>query len=248
MAVVVTDSERRYDGRRLDRAVQGFTGMQIIVADDHNLVREGLKPFLHELGDDVDILDANSLDQAVAQAEKAQDLKLVLLDLRMPGMNGLAGIENFHRRFPAIPVVVLTGHINRDDVMTAVRFGASGYIPKTISGTSLVNALRLVLSGEKYLPTFMLTDEPEEPTVSETSRPIPGKPTPLDTLSPREREILGLLIEGRTNKDIARRLDLQEITIKIHLRNVYRKIGAVNRAQAVRIAMSAGWTMPAGSA
>lgn len=219
--------------------------MQIIVADDHNLVREGLKPFLHELGDDVHVLDAASLDEAMAKAETAESLVLVLLDLRMPGMNGLSGIEVFHRRFPTVPAVVLTGHINRDDVMAAVRIGASGYIPKTISGTSLVNALRLVLSGEKYLPAFMLTDEPEEPTFSETPRNVPGKPTPLDTLSPREREILSLLIEGRTNKDIARKLDLQEITIKIHLRNVYRKIGAVNRAQAVRIAMTAGWTVPA---
>jgi DNA-binding NarL/FixJ family response regulator len=219
--------------------------MQIIVADDHNLVREGLKPFLHELGNNVQVLDAASLDEAMDRAANAEDLVLVLLDLRMPGMNGLGGIETFHRRFPTIPVVVLTGHINRDDVMAAVRTGASGYIPKTISGTALINALRLVLSGEKYLPAFMLTDEPEEPTVADSNRPIPGKPTPLDTLSPREREILSLLIEGRTNKDIARRLDLQEITIKIHLRNVYRKIGAVNRAQAVRIAMSAGWTVPA---
>ena len=219
--------------------------MQIIVADDHNLVREGLKPFLHELGDDVQVLDAGSLDEAIARAESAESLRLVLLDLRMPGMNGLAGIEVFHRRFPTVPVVILTGHINRDDVMAAVRIGASGYIPKTISGISLTNALRLVLSGEKFLPAFMLTDEPEEPTVADAPRVASGKPTPLDTLSPREREILAQLIEGRTNKDIARRLDLQEITIKIHLRNVYRKIGAVNRAQAVRIAMSAGWTVPA---
>lgn len=219
------------------------TEMQIIVADDHNLVREGLKPFLHELAQDVQVLDAGSLDEALAKADQASNLSLVLLDLRMPGMNGLAGIQTFHQRHPGVPVVVLTGHINRDDVMTAVRFGASGYIPKTISGASLINALRLVLSGEKYLPTFMLTDEAEEPTVSKPTAPVPGKPTPLDTLSPREREILSLLIEGRTNKDIARKLDLQEITIKIHLRNVYRKIGAVNRAQAVRIAMSAGWTV-----
>mgnify|MGYP001806647366 CR=1 FL=1 len=219
--------------------------MQIIVADDHNLVREGLKPFLRELGDDVQILDAASLDEALVQASSAQSLSLVLLDLRMPGMNGLGGIEVFHNRFPTVPVVILTGHINRDDVMAAVRCGASGYIPKTISGQSLINALRLVLSGEKYLPAFMLGNEPEEATFSELKPGGPAKPTPLDTLSPREREILSLLIEGRTNKDIARCLDLQEITIKIHLRNVYRKIGAVNRAQAVRIAMSSGWVVPA---
>lgn len=213
--------------------------MRILVADDHNLVREGLRPFLQELGEDVEISEAATLDEALDQAA-AGPLGLALLDLKMPGMDGLRGMEAFHARFAAVPTVILTGHINRDDVMAAVRAGASGYIPKTISGTALVNALRLVLSGEKYLPSFMLTDTAEEPTVVSGA---PSKPTPLDTLSPREREILGLLIEGRTNKDIARRLDLQEITIKIHLRNVYRKIGAVNRAQAVRIALSSGWNL-----
>lgn len=217
--------------------------MQILVADDHNLVREGLRPFLHELGDSVDIVEAATLDEALERAEQAPELELVLLDLKMPGMDGLRGMETFHTRFPQVPAVILTGHINRDDVMAAVKAGASGYIPKTISGSSLINALRLVLSGEKYLPSFMLSDTAEEPALGDTRRPGTGKPGPLDTLSPREREILSLLIEGRTNKDIARRLDLQEITIKIHLRNVYRKIGAVNRAQAVRIAMTAGWGM-----
>ncbi len=216
--------------------------MQIIVADDHNLVREGLRPFLQELGDGVDILDAASLAEAITHAETAESLALVLLDLRMPGMDGLRGVETFHERFPRVPAVILTGHINREDVMAAVRAGASGYIPKTISGTALVNALRLVLSGEKYLPAFMLTETTEEPAMA-NGFGANGKPTPLDTLSPREREILGLLIEGRTNKDIARCLNLQEITIKIHLRNVYRKIGAVNRAQAVRIALSSGWNL-----
>ncbi len=220
--------------------------MHILVADDHNLVREGLKPFLNELGDDVGISDAASLDEAMSTAAGIEDLSLVLLDLKMPGMDGLRGVESFKNRFPDVPVVILTGHINRDDVMSAVRAGASGYIPKTISGAALVNALRLVLAGEKYLPSFMLTETAEEPTVTAGGRGG-GGPSPLDTLSPREREILSLLIEGRTNKDIARRLDLQEITIKIHLRNVYRKIGAVNRAQAVRIAMTAGWdATPAG--
>lgn len=221
----------------------GLGKMQIIVADDHNLVREGLRPFLQELGDQIDILDAASLAEAISHAEKAESLGLVLLDLRMPGMDGLRGVETFHERFPEVPAVILTGHINREDVMAAVRAGASGYIPKTISGTALINALRLVLSGEKYLPAFMLTETAEEPAIASGGFGTNGKPTPLDSLSPREREILGLLIEGRTNKDIARCLDLQEITIKIHLRNVYRKIGAVNRAQAVRIALSSGWNL-----
>ena len=207
--------------------------MKILVADDHALVRDGLKPFLCELDPDTSILDAANLDEAVRIAKASAKLALILLDLKMPGMDGARGIEILHRIHPGVPVVILSGHVERQDVLAAVRAGASGYIPKTVSGPALVNALRLVLSGESYLPSSILLDSGVAPPPADVS--------PLSTLSPREQEILGFLIEGQTNKEIARRLDLQEITIKIHLRNAYRKIGAVNRAQAVRIAMSAGW-------
>ncbi len=209
--------------------------MHILVADDHNLVRDGLKPFLTELDPNAVILDASNFDDALTQAKAADGLGLVLLDLRMPGMNGLQGVETMRKARPGVPVVILSGHVEREEVLAAVRAGASGYIPKTISGTALINALRLVLAGESYLPPSILMDN----TPSESKPPA----SPLSTLSAREREILGYLIEGQTNKEIARRLDLQEITIKIHLRNVYRKIGAVNRAQAVRIALSSGWVL-----
>jgi len=209
--------------------------MHILVADDHNLVRDGLKPFLYELDPDAVILDAANFDDALVAAKAADELGLVLLDLKMPGMNGLQGVEQMRRAKPNVPVVILSGHVEREEVLAAVRAGASGYIPKTISGQALVNALRLVLAGESYLPPSILLDS-GAPAVKPPA-------SPLSTLSVREREILGYLIEGQTNKEIARRLDLQEITIKIHLRNVYRKIGAINRAQAVRIAMSAGWVV-----
>jgi DNA-binding NarL/FixJ family response regulator len=209
--------------------------MHILVADDHNLVRDGLKPFLYELDPDAVILDAANFDDALIAAKAADELHLVLLDLKMPGMNGLQGVELMRRAKPNAPVVILSGHVEREEVLAAVRAGASGYIPKTISGQALINALRLVLAGESYLPPSILLDN-GAPAVKPPA-------SPLSTLSVREREILGYLIEGQTNKEIARRLDLQEITIKIHLRNVYRKIGAINRAQAVRIAMSAGWVV-----
>lgn len=211
--------------------------MHILVADDHNLVRDGLKPFLHELDPDAVIHDAANFDEALALAKSNEAMGLILLDLRMPGMTGLQGVEVIRKVRPGVPVVILSGHVERDEVLAAVRAGASGYIPKTISGTALINALRLVLAGESYLPPSILLDG------NNPERKAP--PSPLSTLSAREREILGYLIEGQTNKEIARRLDLQEITIKIHLRNVYRKIGAVNRAQAVRIALSSGWVLPA---
>lgn len=225
--------------------------MKILVADDHKLVRDGLKPFLQELAPDVEVLDAANMDEALATASAVPDLGLVLLDLMMPGMDGLKGLEALRAKCPGVPVVIVSGFSSRDHVVAAVQAGAAGFIPKTVSGTAMVNALRLVLSGEKYLPSSTFFDDPANPTMMMPPNmgrsTTGGVPAPFDKLSRREAEILALLVEGRTNKEIALCLDLQEITIKVHLRNVYRKIGAANRAQAVRIAMSSGW-VPAGAA
>ncbi|HLO77492.1 MAG TPA: response regulator transcription factor [Magnetospirillum sp.] len=222
--------------------------MKILVADDHKLVRDGLKPFLQELATDVEVLDAANIDEALIAVTAAQDLGLVLLDLMMPGMDGLKGLEALRAKCPTVPIVIVSGFSSRDHVVAAVQAGAAGFIPKTVSGTAMVNALRLVLSGEKYLPSSTFFDDPGHQMSIPTATAKPtGVPHPFDKLSRREAEILALLVEGRTNKEIALCLDLQEITIKVHLRNVYRKIGAANRAQAVRIAMSSGW-VPAGAA
>ncbi|MGE5476531.1 MAG: response regulator [Bacteroidales bacterium] len=223
--------------------------MKILVADDHKLVRDGLKPFLQELAPDVEVLDAANMEEALnAAAANAADLGLVLLDLMMPGMDGLRGLEAVRTKCPNVPVVIVSGFSSRDHVVAAVQAGAAGFIPKTVSGTAMVNALRLVLSGEKYLPSSTFFDDPSnQMSMPSTAAKPAGVPPPFDKLSRREAEILALLVEGRTNKEIALCLELQEITIKVHLRNVYRKIGAANRAQAVRIAMSSGW-VPAGVA
>ncbi|HTH15039.1 MAG TPA: response regulator transcription factor [Magnetospirillum sp.] len=223
--------------------------MKILVADDHKLVRDGLKPFLQELAPDVNILDAANIDEALAASAANNDIGLVLLDLMMPGMDGLKGLEALRAKCPDTPVVIVSGFSSRDHVVAAVQAGAAGFIPKTVSGTAMVNALRLVLSGEKYLPSSTFFDDPSNQMTMPMAAPAKpaGVPPPFDKLSRREAEILALLVEGRTNKEIAICLDLQEITIKVHLRNVYRKIGAANRAQAVRIAMSSGW-VPAGAA
>ena len=214
--------------------------MQIVVADDHKLVRDGLKPFLAELAPNVEILDAATIGEAMAAVAGATNLGLILLDLMMPGMNGLEGLSKLKSSCPDIPVVIVSGFSSRDHVAAAVQAGASGFIPKTVSGMAMVNALRLVLSGETYLPSSTFFDDGQTQPLAPVIRPQ-GTPAPFDKLSRREAEILALLVEGRTNKEIAIALELQEITIKVHLRNVYRKIGAANRAQAVRIAMSSGW-------
>lgn len=219
--------------------------MRILFADDHTLVREGIRPFLCELDADVEIVEADDLSQAKARAVDAGELDLILLDLKMPGMNGFTGVREFAESYPGVPIVILSGHYNRKDVIAALDHGVSGYIPKNIGGMAMVNALRLVLAGEKYLPSEAFSDSAtnEDASILDSPKPAPTQePDPkFKTLTPREAEILTLLVDGLTNKQIARELDLQEITVKIHVRNIYRKIGAQNRAQAVKATLQSGW-------
>lgn len=216
--------------------------MQILLADDHRLVREGVTFFLERLESDVHVVEAETFDEALSQASEADDLQLIILDLAMPGMNGLTGLEVMRSRFPEVPVVILSGTYHRSEVMNALDRGAHGYIPKTLSGKAMINALKLVVSGEKYIPSIIFSDAQAG---SADSRGLVGGTfsgdSPLQRLTPRERDVLALLSKGHANKEIARQLGLKEVTVKVHLKGVFRKLGAANRTQAVKIAMQLGW-------
>jgi DNA-binding NarL/FixJ family response regulator len=212
--------------------------MRLLLADDHTLVRQGLMPFFKALDPDVTVIEASCFDTALEAARTQGPMDLILLDLRMPGMHGTRGIDTMIAAFPKTPVVILSGSIESSDVVGAIDHGAAGYLPKTLSSTAMINALRLVLSGERYFPSFAFN----------APRPIVPAPAaqfadgnPLAALEDRERTILGMVVNGSTNKEIARALDLQEVTIKVQTRNIYRKLNAANRSQAVRIAMENGW-------
>lgn len=219
--------------------------MRIILADDHSLIRDSLRQFLVLLAENVDIAEAASLPELLAHAAaKAPDL--ILMDLQMPGMNGPRSIADVRQLHSAIPIVVISGYTEPNIIRAVMQYGANGYVPKTSRGKSLVTALKLVLAGETYLPPSLLEEVKNAPAAqpsgeAHTDRqtgPVSGG---FSKLSPREAETLRLLIEGKTNKEIARVLNLQEVTVKVHLRNVYRKIKASNRTDAVRIAMQQGW-------
>ena len=216
--------------------------MEILFADDHGLVREGIRPFLETLDSEVNVLEAANLQEAIRLASESDSLDLAILDLHMPGMDGLEGIRKLAAECPDVPIVILSGDVGKREVLKAIEYGASGYLPKTLSGKSLLSALRLVLTGETYVPAsvFVNDDEMREGPTTPLRQSVPPD-NPLSKLSKREWEVLGHLINGKTNKEIGRELDLQEITIKIHVRNAYRKMGATNRADAVRIALKNGW-------
>ncbi len=207
--------------------------MRLLIADDHDLVRDGLRLLLEKLESDVTVLESEDFPGALELAERNQDLDLVILDLNMPGMNGLAGVESFRSKFPDVPTLVISGHYLRRDALEALQRGAAGFMPKNMPSKAMLNAFRLVLSGEKFIPSEILSDD----RLNSNATPAP----PSRPLTAREQDVLAGLLEGHTNKQIGRGLGIEEITVKIYLSRVYRKLGAKKRAQAVRIALESGW-------
>lgn len=205
--------------------------MRIIIADDHVMLREGLRPFVERIAPGIVVQEAGSFTEALAQIEADPAVDLLVLDIKMPGMNGFHGLSTIKTRFPHIRCVILSAVADREHVLEAIRLGADGFIPKHLSGTAMVSALQLVLSGERFIPS-MLMDPAATPAAGGGER---ASGDLLGRLTPRERDILHLLREGLPNKVIAARLDVSEVTVKSHLGNMFRKLGVQNRLQAMRL-------------
>lgn len=212
--------------------------MRILLADDHDLLRDTLEVFLQRLDPKVQVVHARSFPDALEQAARSPALDLILLDLRMPGMNGLAGLEVMRQRYPAVPVVLMSGEVNRDTVFSALSAGAAGFIPKVMGGKAMLNALQLVLSGERYVPDVVLSSG--QPWEDEDAGRA-GSSNPLGKLSRRERDVMSLLTKGHSNKEIAKELQIEAVTVALHLSSIYRKLAVTNRTQAVKVAMQHGW-------
>lgn len=200
--------------------------MKAILADDHALFRDGFALLLkQQLEPNVTVLEAASLFEALQQAEQNADADLVLLDVSMPGMEGVESVQDMLNRFPGIPVVILSATESRPLVEALLEIGVAGFIPKSSSSQVMISALRLVLSGGIYIPPQLLG-----------SGDIVQDGSALSRLTERQREVLHLLAEGKTNKQISRELDLSEGTVKVHLNSVYRVLGVANRTEAALLA------------
>ena len=202
--------------------------MRVLLADDHDLVLDTLSSFLGAEGD-FDVETAGALDEALEKISNNEVYDLVLLDYSMPGMNGLEGLDKAMSASFGKPVAVMSGTANKDIAQQAIDAGAIGFLPKTIAAKSLVNAIRFMAMGETYVPHDFMNAEEEEADI------------PLArNLTERELQVLGGLCQGWSNKEIARDLDLQEVTIKLHVKTLCRKIEAKNRTHAAMIAKEAG--------
>ncbi len=210
--------------------------MKILLADDHRLIRENLGEFLVQLEPHVQVLEAGDFQEAYDLAAADPEIDLAILDLVMPGMNGLEGLAKLRKIIPGVPIVIMSGVASRAQAVRVLNQGAAGFIPKTIGGQAMLSALRLVLAGEKYLPEMVLgvsQDEAYEPGPAGAN------------LTKREREVLAHLADGASNKSIARQLKIREVTVKVHLQSVYKKLGVNNRTQAATAAVQRNLVTPA---
>ncbi len=234
--------------------------MRILIADDHELFRDGLRLVLSNLGPDVTVVEAGTYDETLTLLRSGgQDgtdaIGVVLLDLVMPGMRWAEGLAALKTTAPEVPVVILSASQDRRLVLETVRLGASGFIPKTSSSKVMLSALQLVLSGGIYLPPSLIaTDDPggnDDPaTLLAAAHAVPpndAPPADAPLLTPRQREVLALLGQGKSNKEIARLLDLSEGTVKLHVTAILKSLNVSNRTGAVVAASRLGLTSLSGA-
>lgn len=209
--------------------------MKILVSDDHALVRQGLNAILLHLEPGACLLEAEDAQGVMQQVEAEDDLDMILLDLFMPGANGFELLQRVCNRRPDTPVVVLSASNDPTHMRNSLDCGAAGYIPKSASPRVMLSALQLVMAGGIYVPPDMLK-KPETDSggqMADFSVAVTNYPSGL---TERQKEVLILLGEGKSNKEIARDLDLSENTVKIHVRDVLKVLGVNNRTKAAMLA------------
>jgi DNA-binding NarL/FixJ family response regulator len=207
-----------------------------LLADDHPLFREGLKPVLAKLGQEVDLVEAMDYPSAFEAMHREEGhnegIDLALLDLYMPGMNGLEGIFRFRAAFPDIPVVVMSASEQVEDIQKLLASGALGYLTKASPSEVILGALRLVLAGGVYVPPSILNHNGGQPLLTHPSR--------YPALTSRQVDVLRELAKGLSNKQIAESLEVTEGTVKIHLAAIFRILKVSNRTEAVLVAQEMG--------
>ena len=212
-----------------------MTQLKILVVDDHALVREGLCQVLKGLDESVEVLQAPHCERAFELADLHPDLDLVLLDYDLPRVNGLDALKVFGQTHPELPVLMLSGMTNPQMVRKALAGGAAGFLSKNGHSAELLAAVRLVLAGEVYVPLDLLA-------------PGASQAKATTQFTPRQAEVLALLMDGRCNKEISDALALTDDTVKNHVTALLRAFDVKNRTQLVLAAGRQGYTASASSA
>ncbi len=199
---------------------------RIVIVDDHPLFRGALNQALSSAIEGVQILEAGSLEELSETLDKNRDVDLVLLDLTMPGVQGLSGLLFLRAQSPEIPVVVVSASEDPIIIRRALEFGASGYVPKSLPVEKIREAVRQILDGGVWSPPDIPLDGAADPEARDLA-------TRLTTLTPQQVRVLMMLGEGLLNKQIAYKLNVSEATIKAHVSAILQKLGVDSRTQAV---------------
>jgi NarL family two-component system response regulator LiaR len=210
--------------------------IRIVLVDDHAVVREGLRAFL-ELQDDFEVVgEAEDGQAAVREAESLRP-DVILMDLVMPGLDGVGAMQALRESLPEARVIVLTSFADDDRLLPAIQAGAAGYLLKDAQPAELARAVRAAHAGEALL------DPSVAARLVDAIAQAPGS-DPAERLTPREREVLELIAQGRPNKLIARELEISEKTVKAHVGRVLEKLGVSDRTQAALYAVRTGLVPP----
>lgn len=211
--------------------------MKLILADDHTLFRNGLALLLKAHRADCEIWEGDGLEAALAEAQSHPDANVALLDLHMPGMEGVQGIRRFVELNPALPLIILTGADDPQQIQEVLTAGASGFIPKSSTPAVMLSAIQLVLSGGTYIP-------PQALSAASTTAPSRAGSNVREhaqtQLTERQMQVLRLLAAGKPNKAICRELEIEEGTVKAHIATIFRVLDVVNRTQAATVARETG--------
>ena len=214
--------------------------MNVLLVDDHALFREGLSLLLSKLSPGIVIHESESVEAAVETC-KGTNFRMALLDLGLTATSGLDSLESFRTQVTDVPVVVLSGDQDPELIKASIARGAVGFVPKSYTSDMMIAALQFILAGGIYLPACVL--EVDGNAVERPSAAAPDAPNMYARLSPRQQEVARYLLQGLSNKTIARRLNISEGTIKAHVSSIFRVIGARNRVEAVMIAAKGGFSV-----
>ena len=206
-----------------------------LVADDDEFFRMAISSILLDRLGVAEVIEVGSLDEAMERLGERADITLALFDLAMPGMHGPANLGAVRETFPDILTAVVSASRRRQDILTTLDAGAHGFVPKAMGVDQLTNALGAILAGTIYVPPMLAqasTDGADGSASLYSGLDRRAAPDVLGRLTPRQRDVLELLVKGKSNKEIARELDLGEGTVKIHLAALFRNLGVRNRATA----------------
>ncbi|MBE9397899.1 response regulator transcription factor [Pontibacterium sp. N1Y112] len=206
---------------------------KILIADDHPLFREAITNVIEKSFPGCETIETEDLDSALSITQESDELDLILLDLNMPGMNGLNGLITLRNEAPTIPVVIVSAEEDKQIVLQAITYGAVGFITKSSPREQMTEALTQILAGNVYLPSDIIRSSQPENRRSSRKDENQIPPELLSSLTRRQLLVLERMSKGESNKQIAYNLNIAETTVKAHVSAILRKLNVHNRIQAV---------------